>query len=317
MGAKVQGATIMDLLDVPFGVRYVGCWEQQPVRSTKQVLEFIKEHNGIDNVGISMCVYKHGVPHLLFLPFDFDSEKDIRLAWLDAKELYNKFVDKGYRTIITYSGKKGFHVYLKVKPKFYPRKQIAFVQESYKKHYALKTMDEQLFGDIRRLMRVPYTLNMKGEYCKVLSQTEGKELDLDDIINPINIKSKFDKPYSIPEELEPREYPCLEKLICDRKFWIKYHPRHKYEPAQLVRYSWVAMKLLNGEEPEDILAEASSFGWDDWDEEETAKQIDQIAGRGDYYPLSCASLRSMGWCVVSDCKFNYKDRSVLKEVGIE
>ena len=50
----------------------------------------------------------------MILPFDFDS-KDLRDAWGDAKKLFNYLVDMGITCVLTFSGRKGFHVLVKYK----------------------------------------------------------------------------------------------------------------------------------------------------------------------------------------------------------
>jgi len=313
---------MIELVNVPFGVRYVGYWgegigNQIPVRTFEEVKLIIKEHLAQDNIGISMCTYKDGIPYLLFLPFDFDSEGNIKDAWKDAKKLYNILVDKGYAICLTYSGRKGFHIFIKTKPQLYPKKLIKAVQIYFKEMYNLNTLDEQIFGDIRRLMRIPHTYNMKGDLCRVLTEDKGKELDLNDLIDVNNLYKNGNIEYdTYNEDYELRDYPCIERLIKDKKYWAKHHPRGGFEPAQVIRYNWAIIRLLQGKNIDEILEEAEELGWDDYDEEKTRYQIEHIAGNYGYIPHSCKTLKDLGYCIVNSCKYRKLDECFLKEMGI-
>jgi hypothetical protein len=303
---------MIDFIDVPFGTRYVGCWEQQAVTSKKEIVDFIKEHLSIDNIGVSCCVYEDGFPFLLVLPFDFDSP-NLEDAWKDAIKLYNIFIDKGYCSSLTFSGRKGFHVYLKTVPKYYTHFQIASTQASFKEIYDLKTMDPNIFGDIRRLMRIPGTYNMKGGLCRVLDEVNGKAYDIDKFIE------RKHNGFSIKDarvDYVPRKYPCVDKLIKDRAYWLKNHPRKTFQPSQKIRFSWVANKLLHGVDPEDIVKEAESFNWDDWNEDRVRYQIEHIAS-GDYLPLGCNSLEVEGYCVIKYCPYKKLTSEMLKKLGVK
>lgn len=302
-----------DLLDISKGIRFVGYWNektgnQYPVRTREDIYRIIDEHLGVDNIGISMCAYKDNKSILLFLPFDFDSS-NLKLAWLDAIKLYNHFVRCGLDTHLTFSGRKGFHVFLAVKPKHYNKKKLRQVQEYFKENFNLKTMDTRIFGDIRRLMRIPHTYNINGTLCRVISKQDGKQIDLDDIII-----SKEVEEVEYDSDAKFHKYPCVERLIRDKDYWYKHHPRGKFEPAQPIRFCWVALQLSKGFDTEDIINMAEKFNWEDYDEYKTRQQIEHIASHG-YAPYSCYSLRSMGYCF-PDCIFRNKDNE-LKERGIK
>ena len=309
---------MIDLVEIPFGFRYIGYWgdgygNQVPVETYKDVIDFINEHLSIDNIGISVCTYKDGYPYLLYLPFDFDSE-NLKEAWLDAIKLYNKFVSKNYETCLTYSGRRGFHVFLKVIPKIYSKRVIRHAQMMFKSMLSLKTMDERIFGDIRRLMRVPYTYNMGGNMCNMIDSNDGKSLNLNHLIDENAVDNPYED-YSTENLPEFHDYPCIEKLIKDREFWEKHHPRKSFQPSQEVRFTWTILRLSEGFTYDEILEEAKKIGWDDVDDDKTIYQINHIAGGG-YVPYSCRSLRDMGYCIIKDCPYRNVDREMMKEVGI-
>jgi len=286
------------LIDVPFGTRFIGHWEQEPVKSEREVIEKVEEYLGIDNIGISVCTYEKGRPYLLFLPFDFDSDI-LRDAWRDAKELYNHMMKSGYGVYISYSGKKGFHVYVITKPKTYGRRQIRVIQNMFKNMLNLKTLDEQIFGDIRRLMRIPQTININGGVCRILSMSSGKELDLDvvykDTEDIVQVGEHTDSEF--------HDYPCIESIV-----------RDDIEPRHLIRFTYVALRISEGWSNDEILDEIESFGWVDFKEDYTAKQIEHIRGRG-YIPPSCKTLKELGYCTVEDCIYD-DTKVILDSVGI-
>jgi hypothetical protein len=290
-----------------------------PVRTKEEIYNIVNEHLGIDHIGISMCVYKAHQPYLIFLPFDFDSEGELYKSWSDARKLYNKLVKLNYTTAITFSGNKGFHVYVKTVPKVYPKKQIRHIQSTFRENYNLDTMDPKLFGDIRRLLRIPDTYNMtSGRLCKFISSHEGKDLDLDDLVDPDSIISTNGDNSSEEDDLKFKTYPCVEFLIKDKDYWYKNHHKGRFEPAQPIRFSWAILRWYDGYSIDEIVEEAETYDWEDWDEYKCRYQVEQIAGQGDYKPHGCEALRQMGYCIIKDCEYlRGNGDKILKEVGIK
>lgn len=320
---------MMDLLDIPFGNRFVGWWwngsdntkcgSQKPVSTYDEIKEFILEHNGTDNIGISICTYLNGLPYLLVLPFDFDTdETNLEKAWNDASLFYNLVVDKGYETCLVFSGRKGFHVYIKTVPKVYPKKLIKLTQGMFRDFYNLETMDTQIFGDVRRLMRLVYTYNTNGNLCKIIASSEGKPLDLEQLIRPelVTIEKIEDEDIMPISSTYNGDYPCVDRLICDKEYWKKHHPRKQYEPAQPIRYSWVLIRKNKGKSEEEIFKEGKSYKWDDFNEDKTKYQIHHIYIDPKYKPHSCDTLRTMGYCVIDDCPKKGVDICYLRKIGL-
>jgi hypothetical protein len=299
---------MIDLLNIPFGKRYVGYWgngygNQKEVSSLEDIKLFIDEHLGVDNIGISISTYKNNLPYLLFLPFDFDSDT-LHTPWQEAKRLYNHAVNCGYESYLIFSGSKGFHVLIRTEPKVYTKKQMKIVQRMFKNMMLLSTLDEQIFGDIRRIMRIPWTYNIKGGVCKLLAHSPGNKLDLDLIFEDQYLDS-----YSFSGEHGENiyhDYPCIESLV-----------RNDIEPRHIIRFTYVVLKLDEGYSEDEIIDEIESFGWIDFNEDYTRKQIQHIEQRG-YVPTSCSTLKEMGYCVVENCKYeNGNISNELKEVGIK
>lgn len=299
----------MDVIsDFLGGTRYFGFWyagsnirygNQFPVKSRSEVVKYIEKYNGAENCGISISTFKDNVPFLLYLPSDFDSNFSLHDAWSDAKMLYNFLVDCGYKVSIVYSGRKGFHVILKVKPYIYTRRQLREIQMFFKKYLKLKTLDNQIMGDIRRIIRIPGTYNSNGNLCRVVAESDGSLFDLRDfteeIAGPV-FDFKSDRPLTIYHE-----YPCILKYISDKEYWIENHERHKFEPHWLIRFSYVIEKLAEDTSLDEIVDSIEKFGWEDFNRDKTKYFIEHIARRGYYHP-SCETIQEFGFCL-KNCKY--------------
>ncbi len=291
------------------GYRYFGYWSSPPkygdqfkVYTRGDVVNLINQYNGLMNCGISVCEYIGDIPYLLYLPFDFDSDS-LDKSWEDAFEFYNYVIENDWTAMINFSGYKGFHVLIKVEHDLYSKKQIKNVQRYFKELLNLKTCDPAIFGDIRRLIRIPGTLHAgkfkrikgkgwmrvgEGSYCETLEYHLGKELNLNEIDTPDYPEFEFE---FNGHHQGIRFLPCIDKVMDER------------EPPQLIRYSYVAYNLLNGKSPEDIVdaleerhSEGKEHEWDDWNLDYTCTQVYHIAGKGDYQPLSCKSIQTLGYC---------------------
>ena len=305
---------MINLLDFSHGYRFMGNWHQQKVYNIEEAIDFINENLGVNNIGISVSAFDDGYPILLYIVFDFD-DTTLEKPLEEAIRLYNFFIDFGYTTMINYSGSKGFHVYLKVVPKVYSPDQLEYIYRMFKRNLNLTTLDEKLFRDTRRIIRLYWTAHPKGGWCEMLDYYDGKELDIDSIVsvNREYLLKEYDNCGIYTNEFHPM--PCIEKLIKDREYWIKHSHKHSFQPAQPIRMSWVALRLDEGKSTMEIVDEAESFGWDDWNPNYTSYQIEHIEGRR-YIPYSCKKLKRMGYCIVKDCPYRNGTKDLMKELGV-
>lgn len=311
----------MDLIsEFTTGYRYFGYWSspakygnQFKVANRNDVIKLVSEYNGIMNCGISICEYIDDVPYLLYLPFDFDSES-LDKSWEDASTFYNYMIEDGYQITINFSGYKGFHCLIPVEHNLYSKKQIKNVQRYFKELLNLSTCDPAIFGDIRRLIRIPGTVHCgkfkrikgkgwirvgEGSYCETISHNIGNKLNLNELDTPEYPEYEFEESNGNGHSRNSNLwYPCIDEVMNER------------EPPQLIRYSYVAYRLLNGELPEDIIndledkhSEGKLYEWDDWNLDYTSNQVNHIASKGDYQPLSCKSLQTLGYCK-NQCKLD-------------
>ena len=294
------------------GYRYVGYWNQgkgkktcgnqYKVYSSDEVKNLMEIHNGINNCGMSITTFKDGVPYLLYLPFDFDSP-NLRTAWDDSSKLFNFLSKQGYEVMINFTGSKGFHVLVKVIPKAYTKNQIRFMQKFMKRYLKLETCDDQIMGDVRRLIRIPGTYHMNGCLCKTICINKGKLLDISKFTT-VDITSLQSISKNIPiktEELKVKhDYPCVEFYVRNKAYWIKNHPRNSFEPAHKIRFAWAILRIAEKMTDDEIVNLAKSIGWWDFDEYKMRYQLYQIRNMG-YINVSCNTLKSDGYCTIVNC----------------
>jgi hypothetical protein len=186
-----------------------------------------------------------------------------------------------------------------VVPKPYSKECLRAFQRWFINQLDLKTADLQILGDNKRLMRVPYTYNIRGTLCKEIAYNPGILIDIDDLLLTTYV------PHTITyEKKDFHEYPCIEYLMTNDP-----------EPRELVRLSYVSLRLAKGWTEDEIIEEMKSFSWIDFDEQTSRKKINYI-NDGEYTPLGCKRIKEMGYCK-QDCKYNNGNlEKDMKELGI-
>jgi len=165
------------ILFYPF-YRRVGNPSQRLIRNIREFEKFLIENNGINDCFIAVYDIRHTIDKIFF---DLDI-LDIKLAG----KFYNYLRELGFSVIPVFSGKKGFHFYVPLKPmRFEDRNEaIAWLRKvSYtwidesglyrkEKHYKVPLFDTRIIGDINRLTRVPNTLRPPENitYCTYLPE---------------------------------------------------------------------------------------------------------------------------------------------------
>ncbi len=288
------------------GNRYFGIWSsskrmggQFKVYSKNDVIEYLHEYGGLINCGISITTFVRGMPKLLFLPFDFDSDNE-KESFDDAYKLYTFIKDAGYNVMMNRSGGKGYHVLIQTEPKTYSKQQLRSIQELFKRILNLETSDTQIISDIRRLIRIPGTYHVNGQLCEtILSHSIGKKLDISEFASPT------DSIY-IPEDFEIHdqnytshiyhEYPCIKELIKGE------------EPRQFVRFCWVIEQDHERKTEEEMIEFAREY-WVDYDPTYSLYQI-RFISNGKYSHPSCDTIESLGFCKGKSCPYYEKWQGV-------
>ncbi len=241
--------------DVP---RAVGNPLQYIVHSAEEYHEFIKANNGtgicftshnsypvIGQTGIPLSVYAKKVF------FDFDSKSKPENALLDLRKFVMWARENSLPIATSYSGSKGFHGYLLLKPikiemnraySNYLRSLHTTIVSTLK----LRTADPKIFGDPRRLCRIwysKYATLIKGtrktqvgeRYCSPLTEDMVLEMDIDSILEyalkPRNIDAKL-----ITEGREFHTFPEIIKKIGIKPMDFFSDPGSGLKPGELIQY---------------------------------------------------------------------------------
>ena len=258
------------------------------------------------------------------LCFDFDAKEDERLK--DVFEVVKEFVVellKKWRIefIWCFSGRRGFHIHILLKPTFLNPPLARFVVREVQRDLAggFDFVDSHLIGNIRGLIRVPNTFNYRGGFfctslpeeaidwrigdifkyarrqqrVKVLGEKRKGILDFVGSEVKEYVKRREDFPefhIELDEDVIPplsvlKDFlrPCIFKYIQDEN------------PEHYIRFAFVAELLYAGFTVKEIEAIIRSFGWRDYDEEITRYQVEHIA-QGKYKPPSCAKLSKIVNC---------------------
>ena len=163
---------------------FVGTPEQRKFDSPDKAFEYINRHNGLTDVYDSL--YNNGVIDKVVWDFDYDVNSedqysDWETLWSDVQKLTYELRKGGYKQMTVFSG-NGVHKYLKTVEceLSKPKKAIRKVQEKYQSSLGINT-DEAVFGDVRRIFRVPNTYNPSAERFCIPLKPEDIEKDIDDI----------------------------------------------------------------------------------------------------------------------------------------
>ena len=142
----------------------------------QKYFELVNKHNGYKNC--FFWVYNSDIVDKLF--FDFDGENCLGEArkFVDYLKKYN------YKFCVLFSG-RGFHIYV-FTGVYEKLKNPKAALDGAQQHMINETgcvVDEQIVGDIKRLGRIPNTLNIKSRrYCVFLTM-EDLELGYEHIAN--------------------------------------------------------------------------------------------------------------------------------------
>jgi hypothetical protein len=163
---------------IPTFPRYIAFPERKLIRIESDFYKLINKFNGIKNIYYSIYEWnEENWWHFDKIFFDFDGEN----AFKEVKIFHNRLNEIGYKHLILFSGKKGFHLYLFLKN--YER--INNMKDALKNAnlFFIKQLnihpDEAVIGDIARIARVPNTYHITGKrYCIPLSENDlNKSLD--------------------------------------------------------------------------------------------------------------------------------------------
>lgn len=154
----------------------VGTPAQRWCDTKEEAMQRINAHNGVTDVYVS--IYNCDIVDKIAWDFDIDTEKedaydDWKGALADFRKLTERLEDEGYAQMSVLSG-GGLHKYMKTVPENLsnPRAAIKTVQQKFQQEEDLNT-DTAIFGDFKRIMRVPNTFHPGAQrYCVPLEKDE-------------------------------------------------------------------------------------------------------------------------------------------------
>ena len=296
-------------------------YPRKVVYNYEELKRFVELTNGIKSVYVALYDHTFIIDKIFF---DFDS-KDITLAFEDVKTFIKRLNEYNYPFIPVFSGRKGFHVYVLLKPWTPPNVETAkAVLRDLQQALAgdLTTCDRNIFGDIRRLTRYPNTLN-KTNYCvplpydfvnwnisQIIDYAKSqREIDyeiknlpsinafIDNINEYTNAPSKL-KPLHEIVDMPPLLYlvkPLIRPCIFES---VTIEP----DPPHIVRLSLVTELMYYGWSKESIHELIKKLKWRDYNSKMTKLQIDQIF-RKKYLPPSCYKIKNFVRC--NECGWVY------------
>jgi len=294
------------------------------VYNLKEWLKEIERMNGFEDVYTSLYEVKHFTVDKIF--FDIDS-KDLDFAFRVASKLYRWLVDHEYTVIPVFSGAKGFHLYVLLEPRAYEdvcveKKKRLLANASF---YILEKagvldrpeIDRHVIGDIRRIVRVPNTLNLKTNSFAIFLPPEWPDrLEPKNIVEMAkhvgtdynyiirNLPTLYDFPQIIRQEDYKEMYHKIEKerrlkIPENLKEFLKrllrpclFYEITKPEPRHEARVATTIDLLHMGFSVDEIVEIYSKLGWVDFDEGITRYQVEHIKAHN-YKPYSCYKLRKL------------------------
>jgi len=258
--------------------------------------------------------------------FDFDCKEDTSRAWKEAGAFAENLIEYyGVLPFVTFSGGKGYHVYVFLKNTVaFPTHRVELVKQVYEllqrkilKGFKFETLDQSVIGDLKRLARVPYSVHEKtGKLCHPIALNhqfyDPKSLDvyreygldtslIREVIKEITSKEKIRKSKSARSAVRisnSKIRPCVLEAL---------KKPLEGEEGHLMRLA-IAREFLNaGYSVDDVVSLFKSQG--DFNERKTRYYVEYLKQHPSK-PVRCKTIRELGFCLGDSCKI-YKRRGDL------
>lgn len=245
-----------------------------------------------------------GILDTIFLDLDIREGETFEEVRKRMQKICNILEKKGYRYRLYFTGGRGFHFYLDFPP-ILLRHPFEAIRAWAKRYGITKYVDLHILGDVRRLARVPYTINTKtGLFCY-----------------PINPDATFEEALSPPLRLYESamnldlgiELRYLDSQIPDRPKEVLPVPelgdvppcvvgilaKIDENPSHMERLHLAAYMITRGVDVgslEEVFSKVKDFR-----KRITAYQLEAIK-RGRLRPYSCWRLIEAGICPLDEEK---------------
>jgi hypothetical protein len=224
----------------------------------------------------------------------------------------------------------GIHIYQLYQEREDPDMAVESTAKKYIDEASLRTYDEKIVGEVKRIMRVPNAerVTEDGRRCNIVTIPLTVE-DLVDITPDFLVENSYGKRKVIPDlperpELEEHadylDYHSdpethvrqrdmgdtvevdgiLEYLLKEYlRMPCMYERVQQANPDHKVRMNCAVLLFNCGLDPSEVHNLYRRIGWFDYNPEETKKQLKNIY-EGRYSEMSCSSLRAKGFCTRMD-----------------
>lgn len=289
-------------------------FKRELIKTKNGFYRFINEYSGSFELFTSVYEQDKQIDKIFI---DVDSYTTLQKSLETAKKVYKKATQELNLPVIPiFSGLKGFHLYVLLKPKQYNNPSylltsvtLGLVSNGTKDEFGvskvLECIDERFIGATNSLCRIPNTERPgMNTFCVPLPQNF-LDLTLKQIIQLSKTKRypKYDfngyKFYFLTDltdlkdkVIEQRE---VEEEIKSENFFPKHGDVRKYlkpllspclyneilkqEPTHEIRVA-TTVKLLKIMEPKQIVVIFSRLGWVDYEERRTSYQVRKILQKG-------------------------------------
>lgn len=294
----------------PFFPRQVGI-PRTIVKNKKEMDKYIQKFNGT-NIGCHTSLYDfNSYPVIDKLLFDFDG-KDLNVVFDEVKNFVQLLQKKNFLFIPVFSGKKGFHIYILLKPERIDKNTGKFLLHRVESELVegFKTVDWQKVGDIGAMIRIPNTIN-NGRYCCCLPENF-TEMKLSEILSLSKNKNYFNinlKKKKLPSLLDlanitmetadndivdipkgvKRVTPPFKRLKDLIRPCIYNELKNNPNPKHLVRFDLVSELFFIGYTPTQVYKIIENLNWSDFKPDLTMYFINDIFAN-EYMPPSCERL---------------------------
>lgn len=289
------------------------------VRSLGRMLRFVERNNGVRDIYTSVYPLNGTIDKLFF---DFDGEDALR----EAKAVYRYLLDRGYACVPVASGKKGFHIYVLTKPMKYTDLKAKSALRKAALHIIREALggkassvDPHTLGNLRQMCRFPNTLRPPENlsWCCYLPPEDFLYMSEKDVA--YHVKSPHVYDYDLedralldlsefdsggdPEDSARSSNGCMGINVKGVRIAGRVHSilrsvlrpclyRHIImpDPPHCVRVA-ATVDLLRFFSPEEVFNFYKELGWDDFNPNITAYQIESCRR---LKPYSCRTLRRLG-----------------------